>query len=302
MAKEDRISLNFLPLKSLEFSFTVYIKKWQFTDVRPSETVRYYSLPEVNESENWSKYWISFEPIITFDEFNCPSSLNAYLTIEYLYRHTLDFISTNHPHLILDINEKFNRRRIHLIFEKHSLGTQSVWIEPYYLKANQEFGFLTDFHFHSKKVGPLSKEELRLSYSLNQYYMANNNYHQNKYDAILKVINSVFQKILIPSQGGNLNISNKFQKVHSAFLQVKEYNFGNNAHDNSQFNGLKSNPPFQGLQKEAHFFFTLLKMIILTWQEIWCSLYRVNHIIIHFQEPSKCLVSKCIRRINLEYE
>jgi hypothetical protein len=255
MTKNDKISLNFLPIKSLEFSFTVYKKKWQFTDKRPSKNVRYYSLPEDNESENWSKYWIAFEPLKSFNEFNCPSTLNPYITIEYLYRQAFNFISTNHPDLILDINEKFNSRRIHLIFEKHSLGTQSVWVEPYYLKANQEFGFLTDFHFHSNKIGPLSKEELRLSYSLNQYYRANNDYHQNKYDAISKVISSVLQKIFIRAQEQNLTISTKFRKVHSDFLQVKEYNFGNNSCGNSQFNGLKNNPPFQELQKEVHFFY-----------------------------------------------
>lgn len=167
----------------------------------------------------------------------------------------MDFLSTNHPGLILDLNEKFNLRRIHLVFEKHSLGTQSVWIEPYYLKANQEFGFLTDFHFHSNKTGPLSKEGSKLSYSLNQYFKANTDYHQNKYEAISKVVSSILQNISIPTLEQDLNVSAEFRKLNSTFLQVKEYNFGNNVKGNSQFNGLKNNPPFQELQKEVHFFY-----------------------------------------------
>lgn len=63
------------------------------------------------------------------------------------------------------------------------------------------------------------------------------------------------QNISIPTREQNLTVSNKFRKIHSAFLQVKEYNFGNNVRGNSQFNGLKNNPPFQELQNEVHFFY-----------------------------------------------
>ncbi len=255
MSRKNKIALNFLPLNSQDFSFTIYKKKWQPTDERPAKNIRYYSLPEGDEDENWSKHWIAYEPVQGFEEFICPCDLNSFITVEYLYRHTLDFISANHSDRSLEVNDKFNPRRIHLIFEKHSLGTQSVWIEPYYLKANQEFGFLADFHFHSKKIGPLSKEELRLSYSLNQYYRANTNYHQNKYEAISNVISSVLQNISIQAQEQDITVSTKFRKIHSDFLQVKEYNFGNNVRGNSQFNGLKNNPPFQELQKEVHFFY-----------------------------------------------
>lgn len=255
MTKKNKILLNFLPLNSQKFKFTIYTKKWQSTDKRPSKNVRYYSLPEGDDGQSWSNYWVTFEPLRDFEELSCQSNLNTLITIEYLYQNTLDYISTNYTDRILNKSEKFYSRRIHLIFEKHSLGTQSIWIEPYYLKSNQEFGFLTDFQFHSNKIGSLSKEELRLSYNLNKYYRANTDYHQNKYEAISKVISSVLQNISIPTLDQDLYVSTEFCKIHSTFLNVKEYNFGNNVRGSSQFNGLKNNPPFQELEEEIHFFY-----------------------------------------------
>ena len=69
------------------------------------------------------------------------------------------------------------------------------------------------------------------------------------------MIDSIISKIEIPVLKSVVHITPSFDNLNTSFLKVKEYNFGNNSTNASQFNGLKINPPFKVIEEPVSFYY-----------------------------------------------
>ena len=221
---------------------------------RPNKEIWDYSLP-IDESEEWSKYWISFCPKEGFTEYLCSADKNIYLTEEYLFQNVLDNLQNRFSEKIAKIGDRFNKRRIYITIAEFELGKQTVFIEPYFLKISGELGFLIDFHFLSNDKGSLTKEGQKLALSLNTYYRSNTNYHIDKFKFVQDLITSITDNIDIKAKEINVHISDKLRSLNANFLKTKTYRFFNEKTNNSQFQGLKNNSPYQKISGNVHFYF-----------------------------------------------
>ncbi len=119
-----------------------------------------------------------------------------------------------------------------------------VWLEPYFLKPVQKFGFLVDFKFQVNDGEPFSKRVQQLSLSLDKNGKSNTNSYVDRYKKIGDFVQK-FHHQLFPLSYLNANIAVEqiLLSVDSDLLKAKKYEFGNKATDQSQFLGVKNKGP-----------------------------------------------------------
>ncbi len=236
----SEIALNFLPLNTSNFSFNVFIRKSSPNEKRWDVNIRLLKLPHNNNK--YIKFWVSFEPFEDSEEITINSNINIELTKWYLF--TLLKNRLKNKNIEFKPSEKsFNPFRIYIITEEITeKGKKSVWIEPYYLKIKNEFGFLVDYKFIKNQNSVFDKYIQRLSLSLNDSYQSNKNFYIDKYRYIINFLKKDFSNFKELSQ--YLIIDTNFEKLTCKELKTKNYIFRNN-NSNSQFNGLMQYEVFQ---------------------------------------------------------
>lgn len=236
----SEIALNFLPLNTSKFSFNVFTRKSSPNEKRWDENIRLLKLPD--NDNKYINFWVSFEQFEDSEEITINSNINIELTKWYLF--TLLKNRLKNENIEFKPSEKsFNPFRIYIITEEITeKGKKSVWIEPYYLKIKNEFGFLVDYKFIKNQNSVFDKYIQRLSLSLNDSYQSNKNFYIDKYRYIINFLKKDFSNFKELSQ--YLIIDTNFEKLTCKELKTKNYIFRNN-NSNSQFNGLMQYEVFQ---------------------------------------------------------
>ncbi len=257
--KNHIITLNFLPLKSSDFTFDVFRKKVKPNEKKWDKKVRYYKLPD--ENGKYIPYWVSFYPLKDAELFSCKASTNIDLTKEYLKY--LLIKRSNEEHIKLhQYSKKFEQKRVYFLIEKIKdknqkvIGDRTIWLEPYFLKNRKAFGFLINYKFIKSDKYPFNKEVLKHSLSLNDDYQSNLNYYIDKYTYLFNFIDTFLPKIKYLTNA--IEISSSFQELKSSFLKIKQYLFSNNQQMNSQFRGIMEFGPYQEIN-ESPFYFYIFK-------------------------------------------
>ena len=237
---KNKIALNFLPLNTSKFSFNVFTRKSSPNEKRWDENIRLLKLPD--NDNKYINFWVSFEQFEDSEEITINSNINIELTKWYLF--TLLKNRLKNENIEFKPSEKsFNPFRIYIITEEITeKGKKSVWIEPYYLKIKNEFGFLVDYKFIKNQNSVFDKYIQRLSLSLNDSYQSNKNFYIDKYRYIINFLKKDFSNFKELSQ--YLIIDTNFEKLTCKELKTKNYIFRNN-NSNSQFNGLMQYEVFQ---------------------------------------------------------
>ncbi len=237
---KNKIALNFLPLNTSTFSFNVFTRKSSPNEKRWDENIRLLKLPD--NDNKYINFWVSFEQFEDSEEITINSNINIELTKWYLF--TLLKNRLKNENIEFKPSEKsFNPFRIYIITEEITeKGKKSVWIEPYYLKIKNEFGFLVDYKFIKNQNSVFDKYIQRLSLSLNDSYQSNKNFYIDKYRYIINFLKKDFSNFKELSQ--YLIIDTNFEKLTCKELKTKNYIFRNN-NSNSQFNGLMQYEVFQ---------------------------------------------------------
>ncbi|HUM54356.1 MAG TPA: Piwi domain-containing protein [Bacteroidales bacterium] len=235
------IALNFLPLINSQFSFNVFTRKSSPNEKRWDENIRLLKLPD--NDNKYINFWVSFEQFEDSEEITINSNINIELTKWYLF--TLLKNRLENENIEFEPSEKsFNPFRIYIITEKITgKGKKSVWMEPYYLKTKEEFGFLVDYKFIKDPNSVFDRYIQRLSLSLDDNYQSNKNFYIDKYRYIINFLEKGFSNFKELSQ--NLIIDTNFEKLTCEKLNTKNYIFKNNNISNSQFNGLMQHEVFQ---------------------------------------------------------
>lgn len=245
------ITLNFLSCDSQDFTVRAFRRACdpsQPISASDNQTIKRYQLPgEIgDENSEYELYDISFDPLAGFEQFECGPSTNNYLSLHYLYlcllarcRNTLETSRFEYE------GQKF-RSRIGFSLFRDALGTDNVWLEPYYLAAERRFGFLLGFHFSSNSE-KVNREILQRSMSLGQDGRENKDFYVDHYMKC-KEFREKYMGQLFPMQlfsGQMLDLNWPPLALSSAQLNAKTYILAGEKSSKSQFMGLKSHGPYE---------------------------------------------------------
>jgi glycerophosphoryl diester phosphodiesterase len=178
----NKIALNFLEIKPSNFDVEFYWKS--LSQIPPDKHIEYYKR-EIRDIGS-DKCAIVFNKLDDFKKKVVTSTFDLDLTKRYL----LEILLTNlSKHKINHIKiEKDKYRRVYFPLEDWNEGTETVWLEPYYLKQTRSFGFLLDFKFwvkddYQEKIsGSVDKRILQLSGSLDNKGFENRAFYQFKFE------------------------------------------------------------------------------------------------------------------------
>lgn len=253
----SNVSLNFLEIKPTEFEVKFYWKKLSEIDEDQRKTFYIRNVRLREEDEKSEKVAIVFEPKESFQDKICPQNFNLDITKQFLFEGLLqkcknaDLMETN--------KDKYNR--LYFVLNKHKEGTETIWLEPYYLTKTNSFGFLLDYKFfvdeeYKKSISsPVDRRILQLSGTLDYSGKSNKEFYIFKQEKIKYFLNMFYS--LISQFGYTLSFatSNKLLELNSFLLDAKTYQFENERENKSPYFGLQAFPPLQKPLKDTNFIF-----------------------------------------------
>lgn len=220
-----KLGLNFSPLKDQTQTFKVF-RKPRNTDELKSESKDIIGsrLPVKIGHTEYENYWVTFEYKDHFEEFECSMNTNYLLTKRFLINSVIEnlFRSKNQDRFILDINNKNNR--INFIIAEHTEGLEIVWLEPYFLRIENCWGFLLDFKFNKVEGLDFSRRIQVLSLSLNSIGRSNKEIFSDKYKKIQQFARIFYQDVFKNQIIDFFPIN----QIESRVLQPKQFICANN--------------------------------------------------------------------------
>jgi hypothetical protein len=199
---------------------------------------------------------VSFQPREGLKPYTCESRTrdksNHSLTTAYLY-HLLEQSSTTALEKDRYIPDTRFRRYISYVLQEHRQGKEVVWLEPYMLKATDEFGFLADFKFIKSDSFRFDREVQRLSLSLDRNDRSNLDFYGNRFEKLQAFIRT-FAPQLFPLKLHNaltLNVRTTLRSIRASRLAMKRYVFKGNRTAASQFKGVQEYGPLKEVGKDV---------------------------------------------------
>ncbi len=261
MKSSQGMTLSFFPISTQDFEFEVSRKRYKERESREHfPGCQLYRLPLERESPGSRKYepfWITFESHAGWESFHCRPHDNPYLTCEYLFGRLKKTCvrQLSQGEYRLPVDGEFRQRKIDFVIAKHQLGQQMVWLDPFFLKSENEFGFLADFRFRPYPNIKHSVETLKLSLALNREGKRNTDFYSSRFFKLQDFVNRFRDKIF--SIDEDISILNEMKDIGTQALEVKTYQFSSGRHSKSQFHGVKDHGPFERLNEEVklHFLF-----------------------------------------------
>jgi len=253
----SNISLCFLEIRPTEFEVKFYWKKLSEINEDQHKTFYIRSIKLTEEDEKFEKVAIVFEPQESFQEKVCTQNFNLDITKQFLFKGLLqkcknaDLFETN--------KDKYNR--LYFILNKHKEGTETIWLEPYFLSKTNSFGFLMDYKFfvdeeYKKSIAsPVDRRILQLSGTLDNSGKSNKEFYIFKLEKIKYFLNKFYTLISQFGLNSNFTISNKLLELNSFLLDAKTYLFENDRENKSPYFGLQAFPPLQKPLHDTNFIF-----------------------------------------------
>ena len=258
-AGEYRIHLNFLPVKEPLPKFAVYRKLHSPQESRPQPGIMAYRLPPTEDVEdNWPSYWISPHDVDEFERFEVKMQTNPYLTCYILHYALADAARKLLQHDKFYIPDNPFIREISFIQRIHTEGNEQLVVQPYYLRAVRQFGYLVDFHFRLNPGVPFSRKIQQLSLSLDSSFKRNLDYYADRYSKLITFrseLKDVFSAIRMPGTGEFVQLASEFTSLPADRLKTKTYVFSRNKEARSQFMGLREFGPLRPLDNPPHLLF-----------------------------------------------
>ncbi len=245
------ITLNFLSCDPQDFSVRVYRKESvpnsSLQSLRDTGIKRYDLPKSVNDDQRIS-YDIAFDPTDEYETFDATPYTKIQLTLEFLSRALARKTKEILPPERFHLDPANFRRFIDFVLHEDELGSDVVWLEPYYLESKHVFGFLMGFRFKSNQE-KVSREILQRSLSLTRDGRENTDFyvdHFSKCEAFLKQFGPSLFPLVLPN-GSQIDVSWPSEPLESSQLASKTYILANDKQSKSQFQGLKSYGPLQNV-------------------------------------------------------
>ena len=249
---QQNIQLSFLELTPQTFSFTVFRKIYDESDI--SDQVHKYRLPQHIDDQEFINYSVSFEQSEGYDAFVCQSNTNIDLTLKIIYYFLIKTI--NERGIEFSLGKKFYDRHIDFTLKTHSRGKEKISLNSYFLRQENKFGFLIDFFFKANEGENLDREILKLSLALGSDGRSNKNFYSDHYHKVQSFIQGTFKKINSFNIGQTeLKISEKLIQMKSDSLEKKVFIFKGNQTDLNQFNGVRKYGAFKEVSQPVKYAF-----------------------------------------------
>lgn len=270
----DAIALNFLPLETHEFSFSLFRSPYN-DEEKPAtssgELAVMRKLPD--EHDQYKKYWTTFGERPNAEKVDLNPEDNNYATVDVLRKslvtrceEVLDPAKIRQVHGI--------RPHVEIIMHTHVEGDQVVSVEPYYLRSKRTFGFLLDFRFHPKLEYRHTPRALQLSLALDRDRRVNLNHYSDRYDHLSAFVRAFKRSLFVLELPGGQHVSvrSSFLDLGVERLDVKRYIVGNHAESASQFMGVKKNGPLEPAPSDVRFYFVYPRKYVSLSRDIYRAL------------------------------
>lgn len=200
MSDSLKIAINFSPLKRDNLNFYIYRKKRKSSDRKPEDSLIFGAkLPEKKGDRKFNDYWVSFSEFKESEVFECNRMTNLSLTKSYILwilKKIVNETLNENQYLVLP-NTKY--KRLYFILNSYPEGKETVWLEPYYLKKEDKFGFLIDFKFLRNTEIEFNRKIQILSLSLNSIGRSNTSFYSDKYIKIRLFAKQFYKKVFSSS-------------------------------------------------------------------------------------------------------
>lgn len=247
---EYKILLNFIPFKEQNFEYTVYRKENKGESKSKLGDDNYFNtLPKnLNNLDDRTGYWITFEPKDGFEEFICKPEYNNKLTLHYLYYCLIQKVNSKFNKDEFIIPKKVFKKLIYLVLKEHEEGKECLQLSPYYLASERKFGFIIDFIFLKEKNIQYNRKVQQLSLSLDKNFKSNSNFYIDKFEK-LKLFKTIYYSKIFPMQIGDKQIDlEDFINIQADTLKTKLYLVGNSRESNLLYVGIKEYGPYKSLE------------------------------------------------------
>jgi hypothetical protein len=242
----DDILLNFLPIETQDFKYTVFIKEAGPGEERPANNVWKYPLSFPDSAELKKDYWVSLETIDGYSPCTCSLETSISFTKHFLYNHLHETI--NSIQSIPQFTSDDFVREVCLEHENCGIYSKVFLLRPYYLERVKKLGFIISYciKFKNDNTPKDVKDFIKLqkdSLSLDRNGRANRNYYLDHLEYIRQFVSR-----LLPQINKCLTIfklSSSLQPVNSSRLEKKIYVFKDNKESYSQYKGLNEYGPLQ---------------------------------------------------------
>lgn len=254
------IHLNFLPVLGDLGVIRLY-RRLQGTpqETRPADGLMAYRLPSsLQSTDDWPSYWVSFEPRDGFDVFEGDATLNSSLATRILFRSLADAARQAVPSAKFYIPDNEFIEELSLVCRSHAEGNEELIVQPYYLRAKRQYGYLMDYHFRLAQGIPFSRKVQQLSLSLDRNFRRNLDYYVDRSDKVQASWSQhkhVFDRLQLPGTGVPIRLANDFVALPAERLRSKIYVFGSNKESRSQYSGLRDHGPLQPLNMPPRLLF-----------------------------------------------
>lgn len=244
------IALNFLAFDLKSFDVRFYRRPIIGMDEneRAQFFIREQSLDD-NSGEK-QKFAIVFDERENFEEVIHTSVNDLDLTKRYILEILTRRIAEIGITTFEESRDKY--QRVYIPISACDEGTETIWLEPYYLKSAERFGLLVDYKFwvsqaYRERTGQhINRRILQLSGALDSRGNANKEFYQFRFGKIREFLHQFVEK-LSPLQGdlNTFEISKNLAFLQAEFLSTKTYQFADGAESNSPWFGLKRSGPYE---------------------------------------------------------
>ena len=151
------------------------------------------------------------------------------------------------------------------VMQHHPEGQEVLEIQPYYLGATRQHGFLADFHFRLGNEQAFNRRVQQLSLSLDRNFRRNLDYYLDRSTKITQFLQkrwAVLSTIVLPGNDQPLAIRKEFVALPAERLQSKVYVFSSGKESKSQFTGLRDHGPLLALSNPPRLLFAFRKQDI----------------------------------------
>ncbi len=246
----DRIALNFLPLSSHEFTFTLYRLPFVEGD-RPRVGEEAAVRRTLEEDGERSTYWTLFQRIEGSTDVQCNPFDNTYATLAALRMAMIQSCRNNLDSDSFQILGGF-LPRVEVTTKIYPEGSQVVSLQSYFLRSRRKFGFLVDFQFHPVAEHRGTYRAQQLSLSLDRHNQPNRNRYADRYSHLLRFVKDFHSSVFsLTLPGGHpINVDSNFVKLTPTRLDIKHYVVGSGSESRSQFMGVKRKGPLKDVPND----------------------------------------------------
>ena len=247
MADNYQIHVNFLPTEQELDALTVYRQRRSPGAKCPSKELSGHRLPESHTPHApWVSYWLSPEPRDGFEPFELPATLNPEIANRWLFLGLWNSVRQRLSAEQFHIPRDGFIEQIEFPIHTHPEGTELLIVQPYFLKAAQQFGFLVDFHFQLAKDVAFGRRVQQLSLSLDRQGKRNLDYYVDRNEKIRSFVCKLWPVLSTFNPPGGttaVRLRQECVALPAERLRSKVYVFGRNRESRSQYQGLRDHGP-----------------------------------------------------------